>query len=152
MSTCGQVWWRSDRQVLADVDASRASYLFATHADGFDVAPATSVHAEPSVLFCGVRCVTCAPIVGPRAAQSRYDGHMSRLERITSDPTVCHGQPTVRGLRYTVEALLELLSAGMTIDEVLADYPDLEQDDLLAALEFGALAVGRRRVVPLDAA
>jgi uncharacterized protein (DUF433 family) len=63
---------------------------------------------------------------------------MSRLERITSDPAVCHGQPTIRGLRYPVELLLELLSAGMSIDEVLADYPDLERDDLLAALEFGA--------------
>ncbi|MDQ3152121.1 MAG: DUF433 domain-containing protein [Actinomycetota bacterium] len=77
---------------------------------------------------------------------------MSRLERITSDPAVCHGQPTVRGLRYPVENLLELLSAGMTIDEVLADYPDLERDDLLAALEFGALAAGRHRVVSLGAA
>lgn len=64
---------------------------------------------------------------------------------------MCHGQPSVRGLRYTVESLLELLSAGMSIDEVLADYPDLERDDLLAALEFGALAAGRR-VVPLGAA
>lgn len=63
---------------------------------------------------------------------------MSRLERITSDPAVCHGQPTVRGLRYPVEILLELLSAGMTVEEVLADYPDLERDDILAALEFGA--------------
>ncbi|GAA2868968.1 DUF433 domain-containing protein [Pseudonocardia halophobica] len=77
---------------------------------------------------------------------------MTRLDRITSDPAVCHGQPTVRGLRYTVESLLELLSAGMSIDEVLEDYPDLERDDLLAALEFGALASGRRRVVPLGAA
>ena len=51
-----------------------------------------------------------------------------------------------------VETLLELLSAGMTIEEVLADYPDLERDDLLAALEFGALAAGRRRVIPLGAA
>ena len=48
--------------------------------------------------------------------------------------------------------LLELLSAGMTIEEVLADYPDLERDDILAALEFGALAAGRRRVVLLGAA
>ncbi|MDQ2894750.1 MAG: DUF433 domain-containing protein [Actinomycetota bacterium] len=77
---------------------------------------------------------------------------MTRLERISSDSEVCHGQPTIRGLRYTVENLLELLSAGMTIDEVLADYPDLERDDVLAALEFGALAAGRRRVVPLSAA
>jgi len=77
---------------------------------------------------------------------------MSRLDRIVSDPAVCHGQPTVRGLRYPVENLLELLSSGMTIEEALADYPDLERDDLLAALEFGALASGRRRVVPLGAA
>ena len=77
---------------------------------------------------------------------------MSRLDRIVSDPAVCHGQPTVRGLRYPVEHLLELLSSGMTIEEVLADYADLERDDLLAALEFGALASGRRRVVPLGAA
>jgi uncharacterized protein (DUF433 family) len=77
---------------------------------------------------------------------------MSRLHRITSDPAVCHGQPTIRGLRYTVESILELLAAGMSIDEVLADYPDLERDDILAALEFGARATGRRRVVPLSAA
>ena len=79
-------------------------------------------------------------------------GGMSRLDRITSDPAICHGQPTVRGLRYPVETLLEHLSAGMTVDEVLADYPDLERDDLLASLEFGALAAGRRRVVPVGAA
>jgi len=77
---------------------------------------------------------------------------MSRLERITSDPSICHGQPTVRGLRYPVEMLLELLSAGMTIDEVLADYPDLQREDVLAALEFGALAAGRARLVPLTTA
>ncbi len=70
--------------------------------------------------------------------RTRYRCGMSRLDRITSDPAVCHGQPTVRGLRYPVENLLELLSAGMTIEDVLADYPDLERDDLLAALEFGA--------------
>jgi uncharacterized protein (DUF433 family) len=82
----------------------------------------------------------------------RYLKVMSRLERITSDPAVCHGQPTVRGLRYPVETLLELLSAGMSIDEVLADYPDLEREDILAALEFGAVVAGRYRVVPLGAA
>ncbi|MGQ0778163.1 MAG: DUF433 domain-containing protein [Pseudonocardiales bacterium] len=65
---------------------------------------------------------------------------------------MCHGQPTVRGLRYPVENLLELLSSGMTIDEVLTDHRDLERDDLLAALEFGALASGRKRTIPLGAA
>jgi uncharacterized protein (DUF433 family) len=76
---------------------------------------------------------------------------MSRLDRITSSPEICHGQLTVRGLRYTVESLLELLSAGMSVDEVLEDYPDLERDDVLAALEFAAVTVGRQRVVPLGA-
>jgi uncharacterized protein (DUF433 family) len=77
---------------------------------------------------------------------------MSRLDRITSDPAICHGQPTVRGLRYPVENLLELLASGMTIDEIIEDHSDLERDDLLAALEFGALTAGQRRVVPLSAA
>lgn len=58
------------------------------------------------------------------------------LSRITIDPAICHGKPCVRGLRYPVEVLLELLSSGMTFDEILADYEDLERDDLLAALAF----------------
>jgi len=60
------------------------------------------------------------------------------LSRITIDPNLCHGKPCIRGLRYPVEWLLELLSSGMSHDEVLADYPDLEQDDLRAALAFAA--------------
>jgi uncharacterized protein (DUF433 family) len=60
------------------------------------------------------------------------------LERITIDPEVCHGKPCIRHLRYPVEVILELLSAGMTIDEILADYEDLERDDVLAALAFAA--------------
>jgi uncharacterized protein (DUF433 family) len=58
------------------------------------------------------------------------------LRRITIDRHICHGKPCIRGLRYPVEMLLELLSAGMTIEESLADYEDLEQADLLAALVF----------------
>ena len=77
---------------------------------------------------------------------------MSHLDRITIDPTVCHGSPVVRGLRYPVQTLLELLAAGMTVDDVLADYPDLQREDLLAALEFGALTAGGQTVGPLGAA
>lgn len=76
---------------------------------------------------------------------------MTRLDRITTDPSICHGKPTIRGLRYPVENLLELLASGRTIDEVVADHPDLDRDDLLAALEYGALASGMRRSVPLGA-
>ena len=60
------------------------------------------------------------------------------LARITIDPAVCHGKPCVRGLRYPVEMLLDLLSSGMTTEEVLADYEDLERDDLRAVLAFAA--------------
>jgi uncharacterized protein (DUF433 family) len=62
----------------------------------------------------------------------------SLLSRITIDPAICHGKPCVRGLRYPVEMLLDLLSSGTTFEEILADYEDLERDDLLAALQFSA--------------
>ena len=61
------------------------------------------------------------------------------LDRITIDPAIGHGKPVIRGLRYPVEMLLELLSAGMTIDEILADYEDLEREDVLAALAFATM-------------
>jgi uncharacterized protein (DUF433 family) len=77
---------------------------------------------------------------------------MSRLDRITSDPSICHGQTTIRGLRYPVANLLELLASGMTTDEIIEDHPDLDRDDILAVLEFAALATGTRRVLPLGAA
>lgn len=76
---------------------------------------------------------------------------MTRLERITTDPDICHGQPVVRGLLYPVQMLLELLSSRMTFEEILDDHEDLERADLLAALEYGALAVGGHKV-PLGAA
>ena len=71
------------------------------------------------------------------------------LSRITIDPAVCHGKPCVRGLRYPVETLLELLSSGMTPDEILADYEDLERDDLLAVLAFAARLARTRRLQPV---
>ncbi len=58
------------------------------------------------------------------------------MERITIDPTVCHGKLTVRGLRYPVETILELLTAGMTYEEILADYEDLEREDIFAVLAY----------------
>ncbi len=59
---------------------------------------------------------------------------MNLMERITIDPEICHGKPTIRGLRYPVETILELLSSGMTTEEILEDYEDLEREDILAAL------------------
>ncbi len=71
------------------------------------------------------------------------------LSRITIDSSICHGKPCIRGLRYPVETILELLSSGMTPDEILADYEDLERDDLLAAFAFAARLAQTRRLVPV---
>jgi uncharacterized protein (DUF433 family) len=71
--------------------------------------------------------------------------------RITSDPAICHGKPCIRGMRYPVESVLEWLASGMAIEEILADYPDLERDDILAALSYAARLAHVNRVQPLSA-
>jgi uncharacterized protein (DUF433 family) len=76
---------------------------------------------------------------------------MSGLERITATPEICHGKPTVRGLRYPVSLILELLAGGMTRGEILADYPDLEPEDISACLAFAARLANVHRVLPLAA-
>ena len=68
------------------------------------------------------------------------------LERITINPGICHGKPCIRGLRFPVDTILELLSSGMTADEILADYKDLEQDDIYAVLAFAARLSQVKRV------
>jgi len=60
------------------------------------------------------------------------------INRITIDSNICHGKPTIRGLRYPVNNMLELLASGMTIEELLKDYPDLEKEDFLACLQYAA--------------
>jgi uncharacterized protein (DUF433 family) len=70
-------------------------------------------------------------------------------QRITIDPNICHGQPVIRGLRYPVQMLLDLLSSGMSNDEILADYEDLEREDLLAALAYAARISQVKRMKPL---
>ena len=64
------------------------------------------------------------------------------IDRITIDPAICHGKPCVRGLRYRVEVIPALLSAGITVDDVLAD------EDILAVLAFAARLAGVKRLQP----
>ena len=63
---------------------------------------------------------------------------MTLLDRITVSPEICGGRPCVRGLRIRVKDVLDLLAAGATHEEILADYPYLEADDITAILEFAA--------------
>ncbi len=60
------------------------------------------------------------------------------LSRITVNQEICHGKPTIRNKRYPVELILDLLSAGMTYKEILEDYPELEEKDILACLAFAS--------------
>ena len=60
------------------------------------------------------------------------------LERITINPDVCHGKATIRNMRYTVSMILDLLSAGMTADELIADYPALKKVDIQACLFYAS--------------
>ena len=62
----------------------------------------------------------------------------SLLERITINPNICHGKPCIREMRYPVEFILELLSSGMTNEEILEDYDDLELNDIRATLLYAA--------------
>jgi len=63
---------------------------------------------------------------------------MNHMERITMDPEICHGNPVIRGMRYPVELILDLLSSGMSVEEILTEYQDLQREDILAALSFAA--------------
>jgi len=70
----------------------------------------------------------------------------SLLSRITVDPKICHGKPVIRGMRYPVENMLELLASGMSYEEILDDYEDLEKDDLFACLEYASRVISLKGV------
>ena len=76
---------------------------------------------------------------------------MQTFDRITMSSDICHGKPVIRGLRYPVELILELLASGMETKEILADYSDLEREDILAALAFAAHLSRVKRIEPLVA-
>ena len=60
------------------------------------------------------------------------------LNRITVDPEICHGKPVIRNMRYPVEMILDLLSAGMTSEEIIKDYPAIKLADIKACLQFAS--------------
>lgn len=76
----------------------------------------------------------------------------SLLSRITLNPNVSFGKPTIRNMRYPVEVILDLLSAGMTTEEILADYPDLEEPDIRACLLFAVQLMRVKSILQVHAA
>ncbi len=71
------------------------------------------------------------------------------IERITINPSVCNGRPTIRNMRFTVAQLLQLLAAGMSEEDILNDYSYLEADDIRACLQYAAHIADARTIVPL---
>lgn len=72
-------------------------------------------------------------------------------DRISIDPAICHGKPCIRGLRYPIESILEWLASGMTVEEILSDYEDLEKEDILASLAYAARLSHVNRISPIAA-
>ena len=74
---------------------------------------------------------------------------MKELDRITVNPGVCLGQPTIRGMRITVSVILKQIAGGMTMKEILNDYPELEKEDIIQALKYAAwLSSEKIRILP----
>ena len=71
---------------------------------------------------------------------------MNVLDRITRDPKVMSGRPTIRSMRFTVVQMLELLAGGMSIEEILEDYDYLEREDVIACLHYAAKAANTRQI------
>jgi uncharacterized protein (DUF433 family) len=73
------------------------------------------------------------------------------LERITVNPEVMVGKPVIRGLRITVEQVLRAIASGVTVEELLEDYPDIEKEDIQASLVYAAELVNEERVFAIGA-
>ena len=74
----------------------------------------------------------------------------SLLNRITIDKNVCKGRPAIRGMRFTVSQMLELIASGMTFDEILKDYSYLECDDITACLHYASRVVNNRNMLLVE--
>jgi uncharacterized protein (DUF433 family) len=73
------------------------------------------------------------------------------LERISINPNVCFGKPCIRGTRIWVSLILDYLASGMTIEEIIEEYPHLTHEDILAAIAYGAEAARERIIsVPIE--
>jgi uncharacterized protein (DUF433 family) len=71
---------------------------------------------------------------------------MNILDRITIDPAICLGQPTIRGMRITVSVILKQIAAGMPLEDILAAYPELEKEDIVQSLQYAAWLASEKTV------
>jgi uncharacterized protein (DUF433 family) len=85
------------------------------------------------------------------SGQPRYCDHMTFVgfDRITTDPHLLGGKPCVRGMRLSVQRVLEILADNPSWDDLRADYPELEPEDIHQALAFAAATINDDRIIPL---
>ena len=69
---------------------------------------------------------------------------VSRINRITIAPEISHGKPCIRGMRWPVEVIIDMLSSGMTIEQIVEDHPELEREDILASLDYAKISLSGR--------
>lgn len=72
---------------------------------------------------------------------------MNLLDRITINPEILHGKPIIRGMRWSVEMVLDLLGSGMQINEIIEDHPELEKEDILACLHYAKLSLSAKPIL-----
>ncbi len=72
------------------------------------------------------------------------------MNRITINPKILYGKPIIKGTRISVEFILELLSSGMTTENILKEYPHLKKDDIMAAIEYATTTIKKEEVLPLE--
>lgn len=75
---------------------------------------------------------------------------MNDLERITIDPNVMHGKPSIRNMRFTVTQMLELIAGGMTFQEILDDYPYIELEDIQACLNYAVRIADTKQILAIS--
>lgn len=73
----------------------------------------------------------------------------SLLSRITLNPNICHGKPSIRNKRYPVESILEYLAGGDTIEDILEEFEDLEYEDILACLSYATMSIKTKSITVL---
>ena len=75
---------------------------------------------------------------------------MNSLQRITVNPSVMHGKPSIRNMRFTVSQMLELIAGGMTFEEILEDYPYIERQDIQACLAYAARIADTKQILVIS--